>query len=122
VLDFFCEEEPMPETLSIRAVVYQDRGWWVAQCLEYDLGTSAKSRDALPRKLVSVLRVQIAADLECGKQPLQDLPKAPKRFWDMHANGTPIEVVKLTETGLDKLASAERRSSPIRAQIALAAA
>jgi hypothetical protein len=112
----------MPETLSIRAVVYEDRGWWVAQCLEFDLGTSAKSRDALPRKLASQIQVQILADLAHGKQPFQDLPKAPKRFWAMHSRGTPIEVVELTESWLDRLTRAWRGRSPVRAQIALAAA
>lgn len=91
----------MAESLSIRAVVYRDRGWWVAQCLELDLGASAKTREALPQKLASVLRVQILADLDCGKRPFQDLPKAPKRFWDMHANGTPIQVIELTDPALD---------------------
>jgi hypothetical protein len=28
----------MIEALSIRAVVFQDKGWWVAQCLEEALG------------------------------------------------------------------------------------
>src|SRR5262245_26183641 len=111
----------MVESLSIRAVVFQDSGWWIAQCLEYDLCTSAKSREELTRKLVAQLRLQIVLDLTRGKKPFQDLPRAPQRFWEMYS-GTPDEVVQIRGSWLENLFRIWRRRSRIQANIALVTA
>jgi hypothetical protein len=67
----------------VHAVVFEDRGWWVAQCLEHNLTASSKDPLELPKKLETVLRVQIEADLEAGKPPFSTLPPAPRRFWKL---------------------------------------
>jgi hypothetical protein len=67
----------------LHAVVFEDRGWWVAQCLEHNLTASARNPLDLPKKLESVVRVQLEADLEAGKTPFSTLPPAPRRFWDL---------------------------------------
>lgn len=112
----------MVESLSIRAVVFQDRGWWVAQCLEYDLCTSAKDRKELTRKLASQLRLQMILDLNRGKRPFQDLPRAPQRFWEMYSGSTPEEVVQVRGSWLGNLFRIWRGGSRVQANIALATA
>jgi hypothetical protein len=109
----------MVESLFIRAVVFQDSGWWIAQCLEYDLCTSARNRKELTRKLVSQLRLQLALDLAKGKTPFQDLPRAPQRFWEMYS-GTPEEVVQIRGSWLGDLFRLWRGRAQVQAQIALA--
>jgi len=106
----------------MRAVIYQDRGWWVAQCLEYDLCTSAKDRKELTRRLASQLRLQMIIDLAAGKRPFQDLPRAPQRFWDMYAGGTPDEIVQVHGSWLGSLLRLWRGASVVKAKIALATA
>jgi len=64
-------------------VFFWDRGWWVAQCLERNLGTASQDLSELPGKLETVLRVQIEADQEAGVEPFSTLPQAPHRFWQM---------------------------------------
>jgi hypothetical protein len=73
----------------VHAVVFEDRGWWVAQCLEHNLTASSKDPLELPKKLETVLRVQIEADLEAGKPPFSTLPPAPRRFWKLFQNAEP---------------------------------
>lgn len=67
----------------LHAVLFEDRGWWVAQCLEHNLTASSKDPRELPKKLETVLRVQIEADLEAGKVPFSTLPSVPRRFWKL---------------------------------------
>ena len=71
----------------VHAVLFEDRGWWVAQCLEHNLTASSKDPLELPKKLETVLRVQIEADLEAGKAPFSTLPPAPRRFWKLFEQG-----------------------------------
>lgn len=111
----------MVESLSIRAVVFQDSGRWIGQCLEYDLCTSAKDRKELTYKLVSQLRLQIALDLAKGRKPFQDLPRAPQRFWEMYS-GTPEEVVQIRGSWLENLIRMWHRSSRVQANLALVTA
>jgi hypothetical protein len=112
----------MVESLSIRALVFQEGGRWVAQCLEYDLCTSAKDRHELSRKLASQLRLQIMLDLAKGNEPFQGLPRAPQKFWDLYSHGTPEEVVQIRGSWFGNLLRAWRGRSRVQANIALAAA
>jgi hypothetical protein len=110
------------EALAIQAVIFQDRGRWLAQCLEYDLCTSAKDHEELIRKIASQLRLQIMLDLAKGRQPFQDLPRAPQRFWDMHSTSTPLPEIRIRQSWLANLFWALRGRSRIQARLALAAA
>ncbi len=112
----------MVESLSIRAVVFQERGRWIAQCLEYDLCTSAGDRKELTRKLASQLRLQIMLDLAKGNEPFQSLPRAPQKFWDLYSSSTPQETLRIRGSWLGNLLRAWRGRSRVQADIALAAA
>jgi hypothetical protein len=70
-------------------VFFEDRGWWVAQCLERNLATASKDPRELRSKLELVLRVQIEADREAGIEPFTALPQAPRRFWRMFQAAEP---------------------------------
>lgn len=70
-------------------VLFKDRGWWVAQCLERNLATASHDPRDLPGKLEAVLKVQIEADQEAGIEPFSALPQAPRRFWQMFQAAEP---------------------------------
>jgi hypothetical protein len=71
------------------AVFFEDRGWWVAQCLERNLATASKDPRELLGKLETLLRVQIEADREADMEPFTTLPQAPRRFWRMFQAARP---------------------------------
>ena len=73
-------------------VFFEDRGWWVAQCLERNLATASKDPRELWGKLETVLRVQIEADREAGIEPFTTLPQAPRRFWQMFQAAEPWQL------------------------------
>jgi hypothetical protein len=73
----------MPRPHIFHVVFFEDRGWWVAQCLERNLATASQDPRDLPSKLEAVLKVQIEADQEAGIEPFSALPQAPRRFWQM---------------------------------------
>ncbi len=73
-------------------VFFKDRGWWIAQCLERNLGTASQDPRELPGKLRTVLKVQIEADQEAGVEPFSSLPQAPRRFWQMFQGAEPWQL------------------------------
>jgi hypothetical protein len=85
---------------TIRVVVFESRGRWIAQCLDYDLCTSSAKRERLPRQILSQLRAQIALDLEHGREPFHGLSPAPPRFWEMYRQATRNEVLRLEDASL----------------------
>ena len=68
---------------AIRAVVFQEREWLCAQCLEYDLVAQAKSLPKLCRALQKLIVGHVAVRLHHGQQPFRDLPRAPAKYWAM---------------------------------------
>lgn len=90
----------MTRSHVFHVVLFQDRGWWVAQCLERNLTASSKNPLELTKKLETVLQVQIEADLEAGKTPFSSLPPAPRRFWTLFQRAEPW--------GLDDSSQAEQ--------------
>lgn len=72
----------MPE-YRIRAVVFREGDWWVAQCLEYDYVAVSKSLEDFPELLREAVTAQITISLERGIQPFHGFSPAPRRFWVM---------------------------------------
>jgi hypothetical protein len=109
------------DPLTIRAVAFQRDGRWIAQCLEYDLCTSAKDQKELARKLASQLHLQIKLDRSNGKEPFQDFRRAPQTFWSMYLASTPSEELQIGESWLASLFRAWRKPQ-VQARLALATA
>lgn len=70
--------------IHIRAVVFQEEGWWCAQCLEYDIATQARTISELKDEIERVLTIHVELALERGQEPFADLPKAPERYFQMY--------------------------------------
>lgn len=80
----------MPETYSIRAVVFRDGDLWVAQCLEYDLATQGRTMEQLRERLEMLLLAQMAVGRKVGRKPFAGMPKAPQEFWERWENAIPL--------------------------------
>ncbi|MDP3768257.1 MAG: hypothetical protein Q8S13_09590 [Dehalococcoidia bacterium] len=68
---------------KLRVVVFQEGDWLCAQCLEYDLGTQARTLEALLADLQRVIWGHIAICAENDLKPFSMLRRAPKKYWDM---------------------------------------
>jgi predicted RNase H-like HicB family nuclease len=73
----------MQNPYQIRAVVLQEGDWWVAQCLDYDIATQAKTIAELYDELERVLMGHMVMAREAGVAPFSGIPRAPKRYWDL---------------------------------------
>lgn len=88
--------DAMTRRYAFHVVFFKDRGWWVAQCLERNLGSASQDPRELPGKLRTVLKVQIEADQEAGVEPFSSLPQAPRRFWQMFQNAVTSTIPSLS--------------------------
>ena len=72
-----------PDRYVVRVVVFEEEGWHVAQCIEYDLATQSKKLTDLYYEVEKLLVGQLVAAEETGRAPFQNLPPAPQRFTRM---------------------------------------
>ena len=69
---------------QVRAVVFKDGDWWIAQCLEYDLVSAARTLDDLKGELLAQLEFQVAYSLRSGREPFAGFRQGPARYWKMY--------------------------------------
>ena len=72
-----------PTTLHVSVLIMREGDHWVAQCLEYDIAAQATSLDALKHAFARTFAGQIAVDLHHKRLPLQGIPQAPRRYFDL---------------------------------------
>ena len=78
------------ENIKISAVVFEEEGWWCAQCLEYDVAAQAATLLDLRVELERVLTSHAALAAELKRDPFFGLEKAPQKFWEMYREAKPL--------------------------------
>ena|SRR3972149_3170253 len=76
---------------KVSAVIFREGVYWVAQVLEYDLATQAKSLKDLQYELQRTLIGHVVASTEADQVPFERLAPAPKRYWEMFATAYALE-------------------------------
>lgn len=76
---------------KVSAVIFREGDYWVAQVLEYDLATQARSLKDLQYGLQRTLIGHIVASTEADQIPFERLAPAPKRYWEMFATAYALE-------------------------------
>jgi len=69
--------------IRVRVVLFEEEGWKVAQCLEYDIAAQAKTLEDLYYQVERMLVAQVIAAEEFGRQPFQNFPPAPSKYVKM---------------------------------------
>lgn len=72
--------------LQIKAVIFKEGDWWVAQCLEHDIAAQAKTPKDLAYEIQRTLIGHLIISKQEGITPFQNIPKAPDRYWNLFAN------------------------------------
>lgn len=67
--------------MLLRILVLREGDWFVAQCLEVDLGACAKNLDDVMYELQKTIVGQLFLDETRQRKPFQDLPPAPEEFF-----------------------------------------
>lgn len=74
---------PRLTALYLRVLVIKQGEQWLAQALDYNLSAQAPSDDQAVQAFIRILRARLRMDHERGKTPLQGLPQAPDRFFEV---------------------------------------
>jgi hypothetical protein len=70
----------MAQAGHIRAILFQQGGLWVGQCLEYDIGAQARDLDELKTRLALAIEAELRESVaRCGA-PFAGIPAAPPYF------------------------------------------
>lgn len=70
------------EADTVRVLIFQDHGWWVAQCLEYDIGAQAEDRNELFKRLTATLAIEASHTEERFGAAFAGIDRAPQEFFD----------------------------------------
>lgn len=86
----------MKAEYTVRVVTFREGDWHIAQCLEWDLTTQARTEEDLRRGVQRLLLAQVDAAHRTGRDPFANLPAAPLRFHRMwEAAAAPTATVPL---------------------------
>lgn len=72
----------MYQMSKLDVVVFKRDEWWVAQCLQYDIGAQAFTVDNVLYEFQRSVVGHLAICLQHGKQPFEGLDAAPEIYWN----------------------------------------
>ncbi len=81
-------------TITLRVIVFQDGGLWVAQCLEHDIGAQAHDIDTLNDRLRTVVLSEFKESMARNGSPFSGIDPAPERFqlmWERRARSIDVQ-------------------------------
>ena len=73
----------MADTQALRVVVYREGDCWVAQGLELDIGTQAKSLDDLLTQFELTVKAELKLSLDQHGEPFAGIDPAPQYYHEM---------------------------------------
>jgi hypothetical protein len=77
----FVAEANHLKSQTLRVLLLNEKGGWVAQCLEHDIAAQGTSiKDAIS-SFVDVFGGQITLDLKANREPLSGKKEAPSWYW-----------------------------------------
>jgi hypothetical protein len=68
---------------SIRAIVFREGDFYVAQCLELDISTQARDLDAVLERLDLTIEAECAMCIERGQKPFEGICAAPNYYHEL---------------------------------------
>lgn len=69
--------------IHIDVVAFEDDGYWIAQCIQYDIVARADNLTLLPRAIEREITANICINHKLGREHLEGVPPAPDRFREL---------------------------------------
>ncbi len=76
------------DRVEISALVFQEEGCWIAQCVEYDIVVHASEPAALPKAIEKAVLMNVCVNAELGRTGLEGVPAAPDHFREIFDRAT----------------------------------
>ena len=73
----------MQEVRAIRVLLAREGDYWVAQCLEYDIGAQARDLDELRKRLIVALEAERQESFRRHGKPFAGISPAPGYFHEL---------------------------------------
>lgn len=87
---------PTGNEKTVRVIVFREGDQYVAQCLEYDIATQARSLEGLIDRLELTLDAEFAHCHETGQEPHEVIAPAPNYYHDLwESRYASLERIKL---------------------------
>ncbi|MGR4000361.1 MAG: hypothetical protein OD811_01005 [Alphaproteobacteria bacterium] len=67
----------------LRVIILQEDGYWIAQCLEYDIVAQSKSPEKLRNAFGLALAAHVAVRLHHNQELFEGVPEAPRKYWEL---------------------------------------
>ena len=80
----FQNETIMNKRLNF--LIFKEDGWWIAQCLEYDIAAQARTIPDIQYEIQRILVGRIAMSEKLGIDPFKDIPPAPVEYQKVFEN------------------------------------
>ena len=77
--------------LTVSVLLLKEQETWVAQCLEHDVAAQGDSIDEALDNFGAVFTGHVMLDVREGREPLTDIPQAPKVYWDRYNKGSRLD-------------------------------
>ena len=71
------------ETQQIRAIIFQENGAWVGQCIEYDICAQGANLADLTKRLINTICYECEGSVKRYGSPFAGISPAPARFEEM---------------------------------------
>lgn len=62
---------------TIKVLIFKDHGWYIAQCLEYDIAAQARSLKDVQYEFQRIFIGRICAAKQLGVEPFKGIAPAP---------------------------------------------
>jgi hypothetical protein len=75
--------ETMPDPVTLYVLVERAGDWWVARCLQLNVGTQARSLRELYQETLKIIADHFETAIELGVNPFRQ--KAPPELWEKYS-------------------------------------
>lgn len=78
----------LAQEFRVSVIIYPEGNVWIAQCLEYDIVSQGKTIQDVQDRLTRNIAATLSIYAENGRNALESIPSAPKKFWEMFERAT----------------------------------
>ena len=74
---------------ELRVVVFQEEGYWIAQCIEYDIGAQGKTYRDMAEHFALALTLELGESTNRHGEPFAGIDPAPayfQRLWEQRSS------------------------------------
>ena len=97
------EKAAMNDTQELHVVVFQEEEYWVAQCIEYDIGAQGKTLDDMIAHFALTVDAELRESAEREIMPFSSIDPAPpyfKKMWD--GRSSTLEPIQRDDTNVSR--------------------